>query len=166
VALGRWANRRARPSRENNMTIIRQATIHDLDAVAPLFDAYRRFYRQPSDPQRARDFLAERFRQHESTVFLAVDGREAAIGFTQLYPLFSSVRATRKYLLNDLYVVPAARRSGAARQLLIAAADFARANGAASLSLSTAVDNVPAQRLYESIGWVRDDGFCEYNLAL
>jgi GNAT superfamily N-acetyltransferase len=146
--------------------LVRQATVHDLDTVAPLFDAYRQFYQQPADLQRARDFLAERFRHHESIVFLAFDERGTATGFTQLYPLFSSVRANCKYLLNDLYVVPAARRSGAARELLTVAAQFARANGAASLSLSTAVDNHPAQQLYESLGWHRDSGFYEYNLAL
>jgi ribosomal protein S18 acetylase RimI-like enzyme len=149
------------------MTIrVRQASVHDLDIVVPLFDAYRQFYRQPADEPRARDFLAERFRHHESIIFLAVDDRDTAVGFTQLYPLFSSVRANRKYLLNDLYVVADARRSGAARQLLAAAAQFARTNGASSLSLSTAIDNLPAQQLYESLGWKRDSGFYEYNLAL
>jgi ribosomal protein S18 acetylase RimI-like enzyme len=146
--------------------VVRQATVHDLDTIAPLFDAYRQFYQQPADLQRARDFLAERFRHHETIVFLAFNQDRTATGFTQLYPLFSSVRANRKYLLNDLYVVPAARRSGAARELLTVAAQFARANGAASLSLSTAVDNHPAQQLYESLGWHRDSGFHEYNLAL
>jgi ribosomal protein S18 acetylase RimI-like enzyme len=145
---------------------VRQATVHDLDTVAPLFDAYRQFYQQPENLQRARDFLAERFRHHESIIFLAFDERGTAMSFTQLYPLFSSMHANRKYLLNDLYVVPAARRSGAARQLLTVAVQFARANGAASLSLSTAVDNIPAQQLYESLGWRRDTGFYEYNLTL
>ena len=145
---------------------IRQATVHDLDAVAPLFDPYRQFYGKAPDLQRARDFLAERFAHHESVVFLALDELGSSIGFTQLYRVFSSVSATRKYLLNDLYVVAGARRSGAARQLLTTAAEFARANGAASLSLSTAVDNLPAQQLYASLGWVRDEGFYEYNLAL
>ncbi|HEY2394487.1 MAG TPA: GNAT family N-acetyltransferase [Rudaea sp.] len=148
------------------MPDVRQATIHDLDMVAPLFDAYREFYRQSSDIERARAFLAERFAHHESVIFLAHDEKGVAIGFTQLYPLFSSVRANRKYLLNDLYVVPAARRSGAARLLIAAATQFSRANGASSLSLSTATDNLPAQRLYESLGWQRDSGYFEYNLGL
>jgi GNAT superfamily N-acetyltransferase len=99
-------------------------------------------------------------------VLLAEDADATAIGFTQLYPVFSSVRAVRTYLLNDLYVVAHARRTGVARGLLEAAADFARANGAASLSLTTATDNLPAQRLYESLGWVADAGFREYSLAL
>jgi GNAT superfamily N-acetyltransferase len=145
---------------------IRQASVHDLDIVVPLFDSYRQFYRQPADPERARTFLRARFAHHQSIIFLACDERGDAVGFTQLYPLFSSVRANRKYLLNDLFVVPAARKCGVARSLLATAADFARANGAASLSLTTAVDNLPAQRLYESLGWQRDAGYYEYNLAL
>lgn len=144
---------------------IRPATIHDLDVIVPLFDAYRGFYGRPSDLERARVFLAERFQHHESIIFLALD-ESGPIGFTQLYPVFSSVSCTRKYLLNDLFVIPSARRGGAARALLVTAAGFARAQGAASLSLSTGVNNVVAQRLYESLGWTRDESFYEYNLAL
>ena len=145
---------------------IRQATIHDLEKIAPLFDAYRQFYRQPADVDLALRFLRERFAHHESVILLVLDADGTALGFTQLYPLFSSVCATRKYLLNDLFVVPTARRHGIAAQLLAAAAEFARANGAASLSLTTAVDNLPAQVLYASLGWRRDEGFYEYNLQL
>jgi len=147
------------------MTDIRRATLEDLDLVAPLFDGYRRFYGQAADIPRAKAFLRERLERNESTILLAMRDGTAA-GFTQLYPLFSSVSATRKYLLNDLYVVPQARRSGAARGLIEAATHFARANGAASMSLSTAVDNAAAQRLYESLGWERDTSYYEYNLTL
>lgn len=145
---------------------IRQATIHDLDALVPLFDAYRRFYGQTADPARAREFLRARFAHHESVILLASDGEGAGLGFVQLYPLFSSVRAARVYLLNDLFVGAAARRRGVARALLHAAADEARALGAVGLSLSTARDNAPAQALYESLGWTRDHAFCEYSLTL
>ncbi len=144
---------------------IRPATVHDLDVIVPLFDAYRSFYGQPSDQARARAFLAERFAHHESIVFFAFDDR-GAVGFTQLYPLFSSVNCARKYLLNDLFVVPTARRDGVGRALLVTAADFARAQGCASLSLSTGVDNAAAQQLYESLGWTRDESYYEYNLVL
>jgi GNAT superfamily N-acetyltransferase len=84
----------------------------------------------------------------------------------QLYPLFSSVRTVRTYLLNDVFVLLRARRQGVAAALLTAAADHARALGAASLSLSTARDNASAQALYASLGWQRDQQFYEYNLAL
>jgi GNAT superfamily N-acetyltransferase len=145
---------------------IQQATLQDLDTLAPLFDGYRQFYGQPSNLARAHEFLAERFQHRESLILLARNEQGEGIGFTQLYPLFSSVRMVRTYLLNDLFVASKARRQGVAAALLNAAADHARSLGAASLSLSTALDNAPAQALYESLGWQRDRQFCEYGLSL
>ena len=137
-------------------TQIRRATLDDLDLVAPLFDAYRRFYAQPGDVARARDFLAARMSRDESAVLLALRDGEAA-GFTQLYPIFSSVRTARTWLLNDLFVAESARRAGVAQALLAAAADFARSEGAAGLVLETTRDNAPARALYRAAGWHEDD---------
>lgn len=145
---------------------VRQATIHDVDLVVPLFDAYRQFYGKPADIELARRFLLERFQHHESVVLLAVDDEGHGAGFTQLYPLFSSVRATRTYLLNDLFVASHARRNGVAAALIHEAVDFARAAGAAGMSLTTAHTNEAAQRLYESLGWKRDQEFREYSIVL
>jgi GNAT superfamily N-acetyltransferase len=145
---------------------VRQASIHDLDTLVPLFDGYRQFYRQASDPARARSFLAERFEHRESVILLACDAQGAGLGFVQLFPLFSSVRTVRIYLLNDLFVVQAARRQGVASALLIAAADHAKALGAARLWLQTERSNATAQALYESLGWQRDNDFCDYALSL
>ena len=144
---------------------VRQATIDDLGNIVSLFDAYRQFYGQSMDLLRARAFLAERFERNESVVLIALDDSRC-LGFTQLYPLFSSVRTVRTYLLNDLFVAADARRNGVAAALLHAAAEHGRATGVASLSLATAHDNLPAQRLYESLGWKRDEHFREYSLSL
>lgn len=144
---------------------VRQATIHDLDLVAPLFDAYRQFYGQPADRERSRRFLYERFQHNESVVLLALGQDGEGVGFVQLYPLFSSVRAARTYLLNDLFVAPSARRRGVAAALMHEAEAFARTIGAVGLSLTTAHTNEPAQRLYESLGWKRDAQFREYTIA-
>lgn len=145
---------------------VRLASIHDLDMLVPLFDGYRQFYRQVADPAGSRAFLAERFAHLESVILLASDEQGEGLGFVQLYPLFSSVRTVRVYLLNDLFVAPLARRYGVASALLRAAADHARALGAARLWLQTAQDNTPAQALYESLGWQRDHEFCDYGLPL
>jgi len=147
------------------MINVRQAGIDDLDALVPLFDAYRQFYQRSSDRPAARGFLLERFKHQQSVIFIAHEG-SAAIGFTQLYPLFSSLTLARTFVLYDLFVAPSARRSGAARQLLRAAADYGRAVGAGALELSTAIDNEAAQHLYESEGWVRDTAFYVYGLGL
>lgn len=144
---------------------VRRADLSDLEALVPLFDAYRQFYGQAPDAGRARAFLGERLAGGDSVVFVA-EARGQAMGFTQLYPSFSSTRTGRLFVLNDLYVAPEARRTGAARALLDAAAAFAKAEGAVGLTLSTGVENRPAQALYEAMGWVRETRFYDYGLAL
>jgi GNAT superfamily N-acetyltransferase len=146
---------------------IKRATISDLDEAAPLFDAYRQFYGQRSDVAAARAFLDERLRRDESVIFLAVvDGEPGgeALGFTQLYPSFSSVSLKRLWVLNDLFVGPNVRREGVGRRLLDRAREWAIETGAKGLVLATAVDNSKARALYESCGWQRDDEFQHYHL--
>jgi len=144
---------------------IRQAGVADLDLLVPLFDAYRQFYRLPSEPERARRFLLERLEHHQSVIFLAFDD-VATIGFTQLYPSFSSGAMARIFILNDLFVAPEARRRGAGSALLQAAAQYGRRLGALRLVLSTEITNITAQAVYERMGWKRDTVFCVYQLAL
>lgn len=158
------------PGRRDGMergfvVIVRPAVIDDLDRLVPLFDGYRQFYGQPSDVAGARRFLRERFEHGQSILFLACDG-DRAVGFTQLFPSFSSTRMARIFVLNDLFVLPEARGGGAARALLAAACDHGRKVGAVRLSLSTAVINTAAQSLYESAGWRRDTEFHGYAIAL
>ncbi|MGH8524577.1 MAG: GNAT family N-acetyltransferase [Gammaproteobacteria bacterium] len=144
----------------------RQAGVADLALLVPLFDAYRVFYGRASDVAVARTFLLERFQHNQSVLFIALQSDGTAVGFTQLYPSFSSVSAARTFILNDLFVVSGARRSGVAVKLLEAAAHYGRAVGAIRLSLSTAIDNETAQALYVSQGWVRDTKFYAYSLSL
>src|SRR5258705_12278896 len=99
---------------------IRQASVGDLNLLVPLFDAYRQFYREPSEPERARRFLLERFEHSQSVIFLSFE-RSATIGFTQLYPSFSSGAMARIFILNDLFVAPEARKRNAGSALLQAA---------------------------------------------
>lgn len=146
--------------------LITRATVDDVDTIAPLFDLYRVFYGKPSDPALARDFIHARLTRGESVILLASSVDGAAVGFTQLYPAFSSVNAVRTWILNDLLVLPDARRSGVARALLSAAADFARADGALRLELETDHDNVTAQALYRAMGWTPYDGTLRFRLSL
>jgi ribosomal protein S18 acetylase RimI-like enzyme len=143
---------------------VRLATTQDIEAVAPLFDAYRQFYGQAPNLDLARRFLQERCSGNESTLLLAEQGSTPA-GFTQLYPSFSSTRAARIYILNDLYVAPSHRRLGVGQLLLREAARYALEKGAIRLTLSTAHTNLAAQRLYESLGWKLDEQFRTYTLA-
>jgi GNAT superfamily N-acetyltransferase len=141
-----------------NKLRIRQAVLADIDALAVLFDGYRQFYEQPGDIPAAKKFLLERMNHGESVLFIAHDGEEP-VGFTQLYPSFSSVSIGRIFILNDLFVSASGRRKGVGAGLLAAAGNFAREMGALRLALSTAHSNTRAQALYEAQGWERDDDF-------
>lgn len=145
--------------------VITTADQTDLDEVAELFNLYRVFYDQADDPAAARAFIRERMDLRESVILLARH-QDRAAGFTQLYPVFSSVRMFRSWLLNDLFVHPDKRRLGVGRSLMNAAIEHARATGYRRVELETAVDNVSAQRLYESLGFTVGEGFHHYSIDL
>ncbi len=145
---------------------ITQATINDLDILAELFDDYRQFYQQASDIDAGKAFLRERIENQQSVIFLATDDKGEGLGFTQLYPTFSSISMKNQWILNDLFVAEKARRLGVANTLMQTAEDFAKTSGANGLSLSTAIDNHQAQALYEKRGWHRVTVFCNYNKLL
>lgn len=146
---------------------VRRAAPGDAHATAMLFDAYRVFYGQSSDLQAAETFIRTRLEKQESVILLAKrSGGPELLGFAQLYPTFSSISMSPRWILNDLFVGPAARGLGVGRLLLSGARDFAAASGATGMQLETAVDNLPARSLYESQGWKLQQGFCSYGLSL
>jgi ribosomal protein S18 acetylase RimI-like enzyme len=148
------------------LTSIRKIEDRDLGQVAQLFDEYRQFYEQPSDRVRAEQYIRARTENNESVILVAENANGNLDGFCQLYPTFCSVQAEPIYVLYDLFVAPAARRRGVAKELLDGARRQARADGKARLDLSTAKSNLKAQALYESLGWRRDNEFYTYSLDL
>lgn len=145
---------------------IREADLRDLADLAVLFDGYRQFYNQAADLEGATSFLKERFRQSESKIFIAVTPEQSAVGFTQLYPLFSSVRMRPVWILNDLYVLREARGKGVGQHLIQAAESWGRSVGAAALELSTAKDNLTAKSVYDALGWELDTTYDHYSIRL
>lgn len=131
------------------------ASISNLEQLVPLFDGYRVFYNQASNPEAARRFLKERLTKQDSTIFLCLDTSKKALGFTQLYPSYSSVSMQRTYILNDLFVAPDARQNGVGETLMEYAKKFAKKKGSKGLTLETNIDN-PAQKLYKKLGWKKD----------
>jgi len=142
-----------------------QARLEHLAAVSQLFDQYRVFYSSPSDLETARRFLQDRFHKRDSIIFVASNNGHI-VGFTQLYPSFSSVSMKRIWILNDLFVEQACRKQGVAKLLLSTAEDFARQTGAIRISLATQASNIVAQSLYESLGYCKDEEFHHYSLKL
>ncbi|HEV7621826.1 MAG TPA: GNAT family N-acetyltransferase [Flavisolibacter sp.] len=146
------------------MIHIKQATIIDLPQLCVLFDAYRQFYKQDAAVDKAKDFLEARIKNKESVIFVALDN-EKAVGFTQLYPIFSSVSLKRTWLLNDLYVDPGFRKKGVAFQLLQKAKEHGIKTSSKWLLLQTDAGNDIAQSVYQKDGWSRiTDHFFQFNL--
>jgi ribosomal protein S18 acetylase RimI-like enzyme len=139
------------------------ADLDDLDALVPLFDAYRTFYEKAPNIAGARDYLRERLALRESVILLARHSRQY-VGFVQLYPGFSSIDMRRQWTLEDLFVAEGSRKTGVAHALMDAARHHAETTGAVRLVLATARTNHAAQALYESLGYVRDDEFLVYTL--
>ena len=139
-----------------------------LDQAAPLFDAYRQFYKRPPAPEAARRFLSARLAKRDSVLYLgyAPAASANASGFVHLYPSFDSLAMKPRWILYDLYVAPESRRLGLGRALMNRATQLARETGASHLALETAKDNLQAQALYEQLGYQRDELFYSYSLPL
>jgi ribosomal protein S18 acetylase RimI-like enzyme len=137
----------------------------DVDDLARLFDAYRVFYERSSDRESARAFVAARLREPVTLFFLARAGGVAA-GFAHLLPSFDTLGMRPAWILEDLFVEPMQRKSGVGSALLRHVESFARASGAARVSLTTAHANHTAQRLYVANGYRHDEIFRGYYLRL
>ena len=137
------------------MIDIQQVTdLRHLDKLAHIFDLYRQFYKQNGDINSAKSFLKERIISLESVIFAAFEG-DMIVGFTQLYPTFSSVTLQRSWILNDFFVLENQRGKNVGTRILEHAKDFARQTESKGLYLQTDADN-PAQKLYERLGWEQD----------
>lgn len=144
---------------------IRLATIQDLELLVPLFNGYRVFYRKTTDLEGARSFLRERLIKKDSIIYIAfakavpttveVGDSDIAVGFTQLYPIFSSVSMEPMYILNDLFIDPDYRGQGIGQSLIATVKDLCCKEQQKGIVIQTETTN-PAQHLYERLGFKKD----------
>jgi GNAT superfamily N-acetyltransferase len=139
---------------------ILNAKLRDIDSIAPLFDAYRVFYKQKSNSKASKEFINDRLSNGQSVILMALLEGEA-IGFTQLYTTYSSVSMQPFFILNDLFVLPEHRGKKIGERLLREAQELCIRVNYKGLSLETATDN-PAQHLYEKLGWKKDTDYFHY----
>lgn len=135
---------------------IRKANLQDLAQLSQLFDEYRTFYHKSSDFSAAQQFLSERLENNDSEIFVAEEGGQL-VGFTQLYPLFSSTRMKRYWLLNDLYVNPNFRGKGFSKALIERAKQLCRESDSCGMYLETGRDNQIGNQLYSSADFKKYD---------
>jgi len=146
---------------------IQPAILTDVAELGALFDAYRVLYGAVAEPLKADAFVHGLITHGKTHFFLARETQGAGLlGFVHLMPSISTVAMRPMWLLEDLYVIPAARRRGVATALMSYAEGFARETGAERLTLATAHDNTHAQSLYQELGYVREDHFWYYHRML
>ena len=148
----------------SNIEIVHASTDH-AEEVAPLFDTYRCWSGQESDLGGALSFIRQRLSSSQSEIFF-IRRHNQTVAFTQLYPMFSSMSLARIWIINDLYVVESARRTGLGTVLLETAVEFARALGAVRIRLETKHNNATARAAFEALGWQQDRDFLHYQLDL
>ena len=141
------------------MTSISRVAEEDLDELLPLMRGYADFYEaSPTDGQLlsvSRALSADPSR--EGVQFIARDGAGHAIGFATVFWLWSTLSASRVGLMNDLFVAPEGRGSGAAEALIERCRGACLERGATRLTWQTAKDNERAQKVYERIGGHREE---------
>jgi ribosomal protein S18 acetylase RimI-like enzyme len=143
-----------------------EATLKNIEELTQLFDLYRQFYQEEPNLEKSKNFIRERLINKDSKIYMACDDNDRGLGFVQLYPLFCSIACEKIWLLNDLFVSQSKRQSGIGRLLMKTAANFVQENGGKRVDLATAKSNLMAQRLYESLGYIRDNDFFTYSLAV
>lgn len=136
--------------------MVRKAKTEDVSPLAELFDQYRIFYHKTSDIPAAEKFLQERIKNNDSEIFVAKH-EDQLVGFVQLYPLFSSTRMKRYWLLNDLFVNENYRGKGFSKELLEAAKTLCKTSGACGILLETGKNNDIGNKLYPGCGFERYD---------
>jgi GNAT superfamily N-acetyltransferase len=135
-----------------------RATAEDVAAIVPLFDAYRKFFAGHSDTAESSRFVAERFAGGDSVIFAAREG-EALVGFTQLYPLWSSWYCRRLWFLSDLYVVQSARGRGLGARLIGRTIEHAHETKALSILVELPRREPHLTAFYAKLGFEQDDVF-------
>ena len=138
----------------------------DLPELLPLMRGYCDFYEvTPSDDELrslSRALISDP--ERDGVQLLARNGGEP-VGFATIYWSWATTIASRIGVMNDLFVAPAARGTGAAEQLIQACVDECRKHGAAELTWQTAPDNERAQRVYDRVGATRSQ-WVDYSLSV
>ena len=143
-----------------------EAESKNVEQVGKLFDLYRQFYKYDSNLIVSTNYIKDRINNKESKIFIAINDKNEAIGFVQLYETFGSLDLGKIIILYDLYVEKGYRENKVGRQLMIRSHEYAKKIKAKRVQLSTATDNFIGQSLYESLGYVKDTDFYTYDFEI
>ena len=131
---------------------VRKATADDFDAWSRLYDGYATFYQVHMD-----DAIKNRLwkwihdSEHVINCFVAHEPAQQLIGFAHIRAMPSPLRGAEVGFLDDLFVDPEVRGSGAAQALFVALEQHANEQGWPLIRWITADDNYRARNLYDKL---------------
>ena len=146
------------------LDIIKAENKH-IKEISILFDNYRQFYKYKKNLKQSQNYINERIKNNESIIFICLYDKKI-VGFVQLYETFDSLNLNKKLVLYDLYVLKNYRKIGIGKKLMNKSKNFAISNNFTRIELSTAIDNYEAQKLYESLDYIRDKEYYNYELDI
>ena len=135
---------------------VREAKLYDLKNLSVLFNSYRMFYGKESDIRVAEEFLRSRIENKDSKIFICEFNNELS-GFVQLYPIFSSTRVSKYWLLNDLFVDINKRGKGYSKLLIERSKELDIESKACGMMLETEKSNHIGNMLYSSTGFKKNE---------
>ena len=135
---------------------VREAKLSDLKNLSVLFNSYRMFYGKKFDLEVAEEFLRSRIEKKDSKIFVCDFNNELS-GFVQLYPLFSSTRVSKYWLLNDLYVDVNKRGKCFSKFLIERSKELVIESKACGMMLETEKSNDIGNKLYPSTGFKKNE---------
>lgn len=135
---------------------------HQFDAWAALFRAYRDFYElTPDDAVIERVWSWIHDPEHETRALVAVDQEGQVVGLAHYRRFARPSTGSTGLWLDDLFTHPEHRGNSVGRTLLDTIAATAGRDGCSVVRWITAVDNLPGQRLYDTVAtrttWITYD---------
>jgi ribosomal protein S18 acetylase RimI-like enzyme len=147
--------------------IVRHVRSNEYDAWSQLFRGYCDFYSWPTSDEHQRQIWSwiHEVKSVEALVAVEVEGDRTEIdvprGLAHLREWVRPLRGAKSGYLDDLYVDPQHRGSGAVEALFGAINDMALERGWSVVRWTTAEDNARAQTVYDKVAtrtsWVTYD---------
>ncbi|KFZ30430.1 hypothetical protein IDSA_10235 [Pseudidiomarina salinarum] len=131
---------------------IRPAVTGDLDQLVALEAATFNY------SQLGRRSFRRLLQSPSATIHVAISKQHQLVGYSMLLSRSNS----RNWRLYSIATLESTRGTGLGKALLINAMEYARAQGAASISLEVKTDNLPAIRLYEKFDFAVTDVLVGY----
>ncbi|WP_175480533.1 GNAT family N-acetyltransferase [Gracilibacillus ureilyticus] len=138
--------------------IVRQAVSQDIPGLTELMYTYIvDFYQRPKPAAEKIDQLIDMLLTHDQGIQFVAEKDEELVGFATLYFSYSTTKADKITVMNDLFVVENERGNGVAQELFQACHHYSNENDFAHMAWVTVKDNYRAQRFYEKMGGTTGD---------